>query len=128
MESLARGLLALLAVVNLGFALWIINDPYQVAEALSLVPAGPDAGAELRAMYGGLVGGLGWISLLGVINPTRRLSALWANGWSFAGIGVVRALACASLQLWSAQLIYALFELCAAGICLALLRGLEKRA
>ncbi|MEE2645546.1 MAG: DUF4345 family protein [Myxococcota bacterium] len=126
MESFARGLLALLAVINLGFALWIVNDPYTVAEALSLVPAGPDAGAELRAMYGGLVGGLGWISLLGAIKPSRRLPALWANGWSFAGIGIVRILACLSLQLWSAQLIYALFELCAAGVCLALLRRLER--
>ena len=59
MSRFGRALMLFLGVVNLGFALWVLIDPLPVASALALSPSGPAAAAELRAMYGGLIGGFG---------------------------------------------------------------------
>ena len=121
-----RALMLSLGVINLGFALWMIFDPLPVARALALSPAGPEAAAELRAMYGGLIGGFGAINLIGALRPQRLCAALWISGWSFLGIGGVRLLSCILLGISGAQIIYAAFELCCASLSLYLLSRLER--
>ena len=126
MLRFGRALMLFLGVINLGFALWVVIDPLPVANALALSPAGPAAAAELRAMYGGLIGGFGILNLIGGLREKRLCAALWVSGWSFLGIGSVRLLSCLFLELSGAQLIYAVFELCCAFLSLYLLSQLER--
>ena len=126
MLRFGRALMLFLGVINLGFALWVIIDPFPVASALALSSAGPAAAAELRAMYGGLIGGFGVLNLIGGLRQERLCAALWVSGWSFLGIGSVRLLSCLLLEISGAQLIYATFELCCAFLSLYLLSRLEQ--
>ena len=54
-----------LALIHLLFGLWVIADPLVLATYVDLKPVGPQAGSELRAMYGGLIIGFGAIQWRG---------------------------------------------------------------
>ena len=119
---MARALMWLLAVTNLGFMVWVIIDPYTPAEFVGLMPKNEMAGAELRTMYGGLIGGLGVINLVGALKPERLNSAVWATGWAFAGVGIVRSASCIALAISGWQVVFAVSELVAAAVCFGLLK------
>ena len=113
----ARALMALLAVMNLGFLVWALVEPMTIAKFVGLSPITEDAGVEVRAMYGGLIGGVGMVNLLGALQPARLPAAVWATAWSFAGIGFVRLVSCGVLGSGGWQLTFAGSELCAAVVC-----------
>ncbi len=118
---MARLMMWLLAVMNLGFMVWVLFDPYTPAQFVGLNPQDIRAGVELRAMYGGLIGGLGIINLVGALKPERLMSAVWATGWAFVGVGVVRSISCLAIGISGWQAIFAFCELCAAVVCFGLL-------
>lgn len=66
----------LLGLMNLGFLAWVIVSPIPIAEYVGLSAAQPRAGAELRAMYGGLIGGLGVLNIIGARSQATRARAV----------------------------------------------------
>ena len=122
---LSKILMWLLAGMNIGFLVWVVIDPTPTASFVGIAAINQDAGSELRAMYGGLIGGLGMINLLGVINPNRLEPALWSTAWAFAGVGVVRSLSCLYLGIGGVQMLFAVLELGATLSCFTMLRALE---
>ncbi len=122
---IARSLLIFLGVMNVPFAVWVIMDPVPVAEFAGLVVTSPVAESEIRAMYGGLIGGLGALSLVGAWNKTRMAAAIWANAWAFLGIALVRSASCLALGLWGAQAFFSALEIFASITCFIVLRRIE---
>ena len=122
---MARALMWFFAVTNLGFLVWALINPEAIAAFVGLSAVAPDAQAELRAMYGGLIGGLGVLNLVGAIRPNRLNSAVWATAWVFTGVGLVRAGSCAHYGIGGWQLVFAVSEVAAAITCFWLLQRLE---
>ena len=116
----------LLAAMNLGFMAWVLFDPEPVARFGGLSLETAVAGSELRTMYGGLIGGLGLLNLIGAMRPRRLNAALWATGWAFTGVGVVRLGCCIGLALGGWQLAFAVSEVSAAVVCFWLLHKHES--
>ena len=125
-RKLSVALMWLLAVMNLGFLLWVVIDPFPVARFVGLMGAEPQAQIELRTMYGGLIGGIGVFNLLGALYPHRLNAALWCTAWTFAGVGTVRSLSCLILGMGGVQALFAVSEVGAAITCFTLLSFLEK--
>ena len=115
-----------LGLMNLGFLAWVILDPIPVAEYVGLSAAQPRAGAELRAMYGGLIGGIGVLNLIGACAPQRLIPALWCTAWTFAGVGSVRSISCLYLGIGGLQAVFAVSEILASVTCFILLSVLER--
>ena len=126
-RTLSVWLMWLLGLTNVAFLVWIVIDPVPVAQFVGIKPIHHDAGAELRAMYGGLIGGLGILNLLGALNPERLIPAVWSTAWAFAGVGVVRTISCLILGIGGAQALFAVLEVLGSCTCFILLRGLEQR-
>ena len=120
-----KTLLIILGVMNVPFALWVLFDPVPVIEFGGLAESSPVALAEVRAMYGGLIGGLGVISVIGAWREERTAAALWANAWAFSGIAVVRSLSCLASGLLGAQALFSLLEVAAAVTCFVVLSRVE---
>ena len=118
---MARLLMGLLALMNLLFLWWVLFNPIDVVEFVGLAAVSPTAQVEIRSMYGGLIGGLGVINLLGALSPKRLGAALWATAWAFAGVGVVRAISCAVYGIGGWQLVFATSEIAACVTCFWLL-------
>ena len=127
-RKLSVALMWLLAVMNLGFLLWVVIDPFPVARFVGLTGAESQAQVELRAMYGGLIGGIGVLNLLGALNPQRLNAALWCTAWTFTGVGMVRSLSCLTFGIGGVQALFALSEIGAAVTCFMLLSFLEKES
>ena len=121
-------LMWLLAVMNLGFLLWVVVDPLPTARFVGLASAEPQAYVELRAMYGGLIGGLGVLNLIGALHPKRLSSAVWCTAWTFAGVGTVRSISCLILGIGGIQALFALTELGASLTSFILLSRLENKS
>ena len=121
-----KALLVILGVMNVPFAVWVIVDPVPVIEFGGLTVASPVALTEVRAMYGGLIGGLGILSLIGAWREERTAAALWANAWAFSGIAVVRSLSCLASGLWGAQALFSLLEIAAGVTCFLMLTRVER--
>ena len=126
MRSSARLLMWFLAIANLGFLVWASLDPFTIIGFVGLEAASPDANSEVRAMYGGLIGGLGVISLIGALNPKRLDSAVWATAWAFAGVGIVRMCSCLAFGIGGWQIIFSVSELAGSATCFWLLSRLEN--
>ena len=122
---LSKALMWMLAIMNLGFLIWVVIDPIPTANFVGISAMNQDAGSELRAMYGGLIGGLGMLNLLGAIYSHRLAPALWATAWTFAGVGTVRLVSCICLGIGGIQLLFAVLELGAMITCFTLLKYLE---
>ena len=127
-QKIAILLMWLLAVMNLGFLLWVVIDPMPTARFVGLTGAEPQAYVELRAMYGGLIGGLGILNLLGALYPKRLPSAVWSTAWTFAGVGTVRSVSCLILGIGGVQALFALTELGASLTSFILLSKLENNS
>ena len=121
-------LMWLLAIMNLGFLIWVIIDPIPTATFVGLSINDPQGQVELRAMYGGLIGGLGVLNLLGALYPHRLNAALWCTSWTFAGVGTVRTVSCLTLGIGSIQALFAFLEVGAALTCFILMCLLEKES
>ncbi|MEE2785913.1 MAG: hypothetical protein VX589_01145 [Myxococcota bacterium] len=119
---MARTTMWLLAITNLGYMVWVLFDPETGARFMGLVPGAPIGQVELRAMYAGLIGGLGIINLIGAINPTRLTSALWASAWLLGSVGLVRGISCVALGFGGWHAVFTGFELAAALVCAGLMR------
>ena len=81
--AMARLMMAALAVMNLGFSVWVLFAPDTISAFVGLAMTTGDAQSEVRAMYAGLIGGLGIINLIGALNPARLHPALWATAWAY---------------------------------------------
>ena len=124
--AVARLLMAALALMNLGFSIWVFFAPGTISAFVGLTMSSVDAQSEVRAMYGGLIGGLGIINLLGALNPARLNSAFWATAWAFTGVGIVRFLSCLYFSISGWQLLFSLSELAASIVCFWWLRKMEN--
>ena len=125
-RTLSIALMWFLGLINLGFLVWVILDPHPVAEYVGLSAAQPQAGSELRAMYGGLIGGLGVLNIIGARVPDRLIPAIWCTAWTFAGVGSVRSVSCIYLGIGGSQALFAASEVLASVTCFILLRALER--
>ena len=125
---MARLMMAALAVMNLGFSDWVLFAPDTILAFVGLTMTTGDAQSEVRAMYGGLIGGLGIINLIGALNPARLHPALWATAWAFTGVGIVRFLSCLYFSISGWQLVFSVSELAASIVCFWVLRRLECKA
>lgn len=124
-KKLARPFMLLLAVMNLGFMIWVLFYPFKTAAFVGLSALNENAEIELRTMYGGLIGGLGIINLLGALKPKRTENAVWATAWSFLGVGIVRSCGCLFFNADVWQIIFAIFEMIAAATCFIMLKSLS---
>ena len=115
----------LLAVMNLGFMIWVLFYPFKTAAFVGLSALNENAEIELRTMYGGLIGGLGIINLLGALKPKRTENAVWATAWSFLGVGIVRSCGCLFFNADVWQIIFAISEMIAAATCFIMLKSLS---
>ena len=77
-------------------------------------------------MYGGLIGGLGVLNIIGARAPNRLAPALWCTAWTFAGVGLVRSVSCLYLGIGGSQAVFAASELLASVTSFILLRALER--
>ena len=125
-RTFSVALMWFLGLMNLGFLGWVIYAPFPIAEYVGISAAQPQAGAEIRAMYGGLIGGLGVLNIIGARIPQRLIPALWCTAWTFAGVGSVRSMSCLYLGLGGVQALFAVSELLASITCFLLLRALEQ--
>ena len=123
---MARALMLFMGVMNLAFLVWVLVDPFEIVKFVGLSPIHDDARTEVRAMYGGLIGGLGMINLLGVIVPQRLNAAVWTTGWAFAGVGLIRSLGCLWYETGGWQAIFAGSEVAASITCFWLLSRLPS--
>ena len=123
LKRLACPLMLFLAAMNLSFMVWVLFYPFKVAAFVGLSFLNENAETELRAMYGGLIGGLGMVNLIGALNPKRTESAIWATAWTFLGVGVVRSLGCFYFGIYAWQGIFALSELACSAVCFVMLRS-----
>jgi hypothetical protein len=112
-----------LAAMNLSFMVWVLCYPFETAAFVGLSSLNENAETELRAMYGGLIGGLGVINLLGALTPKRTESAVWASAWTFLGVGVVRSVGCLHFGIYEWQGAFALSELACATTCFIMLKS-----
>lgn len=128
MRSSARLLMWFFAIMNLGFLVWAVLDPFTIAKFVGLEAISLDANSELRAMYGGLIGSLGVISLIGALNPKRLESAVWATAWAFAGVGMVRICSCLAFGIGGWQIIFSVSEIAGSATCFWLLSRLDSSA
>ena len=124
---MARLMMAALAVMNLGFSIWVFFAPDTISAFVGLSMTTGDAQSEVRAMYGGLIGGLGIINLIGALNPLRLHSAFWATAWAFTGVGIVRFLSCLYFSISGWQLLFSVSEIAASIVCFWWLRNMEAR-
>jgi hypothetical protein len=124
-KKLARPFMLLLAVMNLGFMIWVLFYPFKTAAFVGLSALNENAEIELRTMYGGLIGGLGIINLLGALKPKRTENAVWATAWSFLGVGIVRSCGCLFFNADVWQIIFAISEMIAAATCFIMLKSLS---
>lgn len=127
-RTLSIALMWFLGLTNLGFLAWVVFDPQPVAEFAGLSASQPQAGSELRAMYGGLIGGLGVLNIIGARVPQRLIPAIWCTAWTFAGVGLVRSVSCIYLGIGGLQALFAASEVLASVTCFVLLRALERAA
>ena len=93
---MARITMGLMAIANLGYMLWVLMDPVTGAQFMGVIAESATGHVELRAMYAGLIGGLGFVNLLGAIKPHRLQSALWATAWILCTVGMAIAVGVAS--------------------------------
>ena len=124
-KKLARPFMLLLAVMNLGFMIWVLFYPFETAAFVGLSALNENAEIELRTMYGGLIGGLGIINLLGALKPKRTENAVWATAWSVLGVGIVRSCGCLFFNADVWQIIFAISEMIAAATCFIMLKSLS---
>ena len=124
-KKIARSFMLLLAVMNLGFMIWVLFYPFKTAAFVGLSALNENAEIELRTMYGGLIGGLGIINLLGALKPKRTENAVWATAWSFLGVGIVRSCGCLFFNADVWQIIFAISEMIAAATCFIMLKSLS---
>ena len=110
-QKYARVFMWALALMNLAFLIWVVIDPIPTAHFVGLAAHETQAQAELRAMYGGLIGGIGVLNLLGALHPHRLSSALWCTAWTFTGVGVVRTVSCVLLGIGGVQALFAALEI-----------------
>ena len=106
-----------LALIHLLFGLWVIADPLVLATYVDLKPVGPQAGSELRAMYGGLIIGFGAIQWRGYRSMAFRSAAIEATGWIFAGVALGRLAGLLDGALAGLQPVFLLGEVCLALAC-----------
>ena len=106
-----------LAITHLLFGLWVIVDPAPLAAYVDLKPIGPQAGSELRAMYGGLIIGFGVIQWRGYRSMAFRSAAIEATGWIFAGVALGRLTGLLDGALAGLQPVFLLGEVCLALLC-----------
>ena len=125
-RMIAVALMWLLGLMNLGFLAWVIFNPLPIADYVGLSVAEPQAGAELRAMYGGLIGGLGVLNIIGARASNRLIPAIWCTAWTFAGVGSVRSISCLYLGIGGAQALFATLEVLASVTCFLLMMTLER--
>ena len=124
-KKLARPFMLLLALMNLGFMIWVFFYPFKTAAFVGLSALNGNAETELRTMYGGLIGGLGIINLLGALNPRRTENAVWVTAWTFLGVGIVRSCGCLFFNADAWQIIFAISEMIAAATCFIMLKSLN---
>ena len=106
-----------LALIHLLFGLWVIADPLVLATYVDLKPVGPQAGSELRAMYGGLIIGFGAIQWRGYRSMAFRSAAIEATGWIFAGVALGRLAGLLDGALAGLQPVFLLGEVSLALAC-----------
>ena len=106
-----------LALTHLLFGLWVIVDPLPLATYVDLQPVGPQAGSELRAMYGGLIIGFGAIQWRGYRSMAFRSAAIEATGWIFAGVALGRLTGLLSGPLAGLQPVFLVGEVVLAASC-----------
>ena len=106
-----------LALTHLLFGLWVIIDPLPLATYVELNPVGPQAGSELRAMYGGLIIGFGAIQWRGYRSMAFRSAAIEATGWIFAGVALGRLTGLLDGALAGLQPVFLLGEVSLALTC-----------
>jgi len=85
--------LALSALVWLPYGLWCFARPEILAEFAGVVATTPTAGAELRAMYGGLQMAIGALAVIGLARPPIRRGLVATFGVLTGGLGIGRLLA-----------------------------------
>lgn len=125
-KKLARPFMLLLALMNLGFMIWVFFYPFKTAAFVGLSALNGNAETELRAMYGGLIGGLGMINMLGALQPKRTENAVWATAWTFLGVGIVRSCGCLFFNADVWQIVFAISEMMAAATCFIMLKSLSS--
>ena len=118
-----RIVLGLAAVLFLPYGLLCLLQPATL-EGGGLVPTSPTGTTELRAMYGGLQAALGAWAAYGAWRPAAARPVLLALAVVCAGLGSARLLGVLLDGDVTAYTAGALaFELVAAGVATALLRG-----
>ena len=115
--NIARLILSLLGLMNLGFAVWVLIDPTPTLNFIGITANTDAALSEINAIYGGLIGALGALSFAGVFFPSRTDAALWTNGCLFAGVGAVRTVSCLVWGLGGYQAFFSALEIVASVAC-----------
>ena len=123
---MARIVMWIMAVANLGYMIWVVLDPNTGARYMGVVANEPSGYVELRAMYAGLIGGLGFINLAGALKPERLPSALWASACLLGSVGIVRGASCLWHGIGGAHIAFAFLELAAASVCVGLLKAARR--
>lgn len=112
------------ALVFLGFAGWGIVSPYSVLDVVGFTPMEAGAIAETRAMYGGLMAGMGAALVLCAVRREWTVPGLAVTTLAFAGLaggrvtGMVLEHAWPEVQVWTltAEVVAAVGNLAAWGV------------
>jgi len=124
MNTYRIGVLLLAALGFLVFGLWFLVDPIGPLAMIGIEVSGPAAATEFRAFYGGLLTGLGLLTLAAAARPAWRVPGLWLVLAANAGIAAGRLLGVAIDGVWVPFFTWALlWELGFAALAAAGLAG-----
>lgn len=85
--------LGLVGITFAVYGVYVLFSPAVIANFIGYELAGPDAGIELLAMYGGLEIGVGLFCIAGLLNQQMRKPALLAVILIVGGLAIARVFA-----------------------------------
>lgn len=119
-----RIFLAVSGLAWLGYGIYCLLAPEQLAMVAGIAANAPHGITELRAMYGGVQAAIGLAALLGAIRPEHARWSLQFQAVIFAGLAPVRLLSALTTGEFSQYTVGAIgFEVVFLIIALVLLRS-----
>ncbi len=90
MLAFHKGLISLVSVLFVGLGIWLMLDPLAVEELYPMRLVGPMAVSEIRAVFGGLMGGIGAGVLWLIWRKRRAMDGGAVMLFVFGGLLVAR--------------------------------------
>lgn len=90
MLAFHKGLISLVAVLFVGLGIWLMLDPMAVEDLYPMRLEGPMAISEVRAVFGGLMGGIGAGVLWLIFRKRRAMDGGAVMLFVFGGLLVAR--------------------------------------